>query len=341
MRQRAEVIRIAHSPLMDVSSHTLSLPAGEGVPQWLHLIPAGTFSGLDGKTFHLRDPAAVIAASMGAGKLPVDENHSTQRAPDSGAPSPARAWIVEMENRADGIWGRPEWNESGTALMTDKSYKGLSPVFTHTKDGTVVRILSAALTNNPNLTQLTALHTSGDKMDKLAICTALGIAATVPDDALLAALHTARETGTALQTAQARVTTLEGEIAELKRTTVPVSKVVELETSLNTLKADAAQAKAVAFVDAAIKLGKPITATRDEYIAMHVANPVNAEKIINGLPSLKTTGAGNTVVALNDAGDGDGLSAEDMAICTRMGTDPKKYAENLKKMKAKNEGSAV
>ena len=160
MRQRVARVMCRHGLHMDVSSHTVSLPAEAGVPSWLHLeLPAGTFSGLDGKTFHLRDPAKVIAASMTAGKLPVDENHSTQRAPETGAPSPARAWIVELENRADGIWGRPEWNDSGTALMTDKSYKGLSPVFTYAKDGTVVAILSAALTNNPNLTQLTALHT--------------------------------------------------------------------------------------------------------------------------------------------------------------------------------------
>lgn len=83
---------------MDVSSHTVSLPAEAGVPTWIHLLPAGTFSGADGKQYHLRDPASVIAASMHAGKLPVDENHSTQRAPATGAPSPARGWIVELQN---------------------------------------------------------------------------------------------------------------------------------------------------------------------------------------------------------------------------------------------------
>lgn len=315
---------------MDVSSHTVSLPAGSGAPTWIHLIPAGTFSGADGKTFHLRDPAKVIAASMTAGKLPVDENHSTQRAPESGSPSPARAWIVALENRDDGIWGRPEWNDSGTALMTDKSYKGLSPVFTHTKDGTVVAILSAALTNNPNLTQLTALHTSGDKMDKKTICTALGIADTVADDVVLTALHTAKEAGTALQTATARVTELTGELNTLRLTSVPATKVVELETKLHTLEASGKQDKAVAFVDAAIKAGKPITATRDLYIAQHVANPTIAEGLINGLPSINDPGrGGGDPPSFNTAG-AEGLSKMDLEICSKLGVTPKAYAENLK-----------
>lgn len=223
--------------------------------------------------------------------------------------------------------------------MTDHAYKGISPVFTYAKDGTVIALLSAGLTNNPNLTQLTALHTTGDNMDKKAICTALGLAETVADDAVLTALHTAAQAGTALQTAQAEVTSLKGKIAELERTSVPVTKVVELETALNTLKADAKHEKAVAFVDAAIKAGKPITAARDEYIAQHVADPATSEKQINALPSINTAAGGSPRNAMNDAGDGDALSAEDLAICTKMGTDPKKYAEFLKKTAAK--GSAA
>jgi phage I-like protein len=315
---------------MDVSSHTVSLPAGDGVPQWIHLIPAGVFSGADGKKYVLRDPQAVITASMTAGKLPVDENHSTQRAPETGSPSPARGWIVELESRADGIWGRPEWNDSGTALMTDRAYKGISPVFEHTKDGTVLRIISAALTNNPNLTQLTALHTSGDNMDKIEICTALGIAGTVDDAEVLTTLQTAAQARVALTAATAQVETLKGEIAELKRTHVPSSKVVELETSFNTLQAQLKTEKATAFVDGAIKAGKPIAAVRDLYIAQHVADPETVEKQINALPSINAGGA-TTRTSFKGAGDGDSLTDDEMAICTKTGTDPKKYAAFKKK----------
>jgi phage I-like protein len=289
---------------MDVSSHTVSFPAGQ-VPEWIHLIPAGTFSGVDGKPYVLRDAEKVIAASMTAGKLPVDENHSTQRAPAAGAPSPARGWIVELQNRADGIWGRSEWNESGTALMTDKAYKGISPVFTYDKaDGTVIAILSAALTNNPNLTQLTALHTNGNDMDKIAICTALGIAGTVDDAAVMTALQTAVAAGTELATVKA-------ELAALKLTHVPIERVTALETSLNTLQAEGKRAAAVAFVDAAIKAGKPIAAARDAYIAQHVADPAGTETLVNLLPS------------------------------TVMGTDLEEYKAFKKKQAVTTEGSAA
>ncbi len=325
---------------MDVSSHTVSLPAGAGAPEWVHLLPAGTFSGADGKQFKLTDPARVIAASMTNGKLPLDENHSTQRAPAMGAPSPARAWIVELQSREDGIWGRPEWNESGTALMTDKSYKGLSPVFTHTKDGTVIAILSAALTNNPNLTQLTALHTNGNDMDKIAICTALGLAATVDDAAVLTALQTLAQSGTALQTAQADVTRLSTEREQLKRTHVPADQVVALQTRLETLEVERKRAAAIAFVDGAIAAGKAITPVRDLYIAQHVADPATTEKLINAMVSINARGAGGKVPAMNDAGE-DALSDAETTMCTKMNIDPKAFLATKKKMAPTTEGSAA
>jgi hypothetical protein len=143
---------------MLLASHHAALD-GAGAPEWVHLVPAGTFTGSDGRgPYRLTSPAAVIAASMAAGKLPIDENHSTDIAAPAGAPSPARAWIVAMESRADGLWGRVEWNPSGQQLMADHAYSGISPVFVHDKGGVVLRVLRAALTNRPNLPQLTSLH---------------------------------------------------------------------------------------------------------------------------------------------------------------------------------------
>ena len=381
---------------MDVSSHTVLFPAGDKVPTFVHLLPAGTFSGVDGRgPYKLIDPDAVIAASMADGKLPIDEIHSTMLAATIRAPAPARRWIVAMDSRPDGIWGRVEWTETGTALMNDGAYKGLSPVFDHAKDGTVLRIRNAALTNNPNLTQLTAMHavltaaerdnlapeyfavpgkrllpirdaehvkmawnlvgethgltsverreakrrilarakalgvnTSGWSahtevhMDKLAICTALGLADTVDDDAVLAAAQTAAQSASALQTANAR-------IAELERSTVPLARVTELETSLHVLQATARNDKAVAFVDGAIKAGKPITAMRDIYITQHVADAATTEKLVNAMPSLNSMHAAGGYTP--PATDGEALNAADMAVCAKMGLDPQKFLENKKR----------
>lgn len=131
--------------------------------EWVHLVPAGTFSGSDGRgPFRLADAPAVIAASLAGGKIPFDENHSTDLAAPRGAPSPARGWIVAMQSRPDGIWGRVEWTGEGRALLGQRAYRGVSPVFESDKSGTVLRVLRAALTNVPNLPQLATMHSRGN-----------------------------------------------------------------------------------------------------------------------------------------------------------------------------------
>jgi phage I-like protein len=54
--------------------------------------------------------------------------------------------------------------------MSDKAYRGISPVFLHDKDHRVTKLLRAALTNTPNLTQLASLHArvSAEERAKLA-----------------------------------------------------------------------------------------------------------------------------------------------------------------------------
>ncbi len=77
---------------------TLHTALDAGVPEWVQLVPAGTFKGADGRgPYTLTNAAAVIAASMAGpnARLPVDENHSTDIAAPKGEPSPARGWIVE------------------------------------------------------------------------------------------------------------------------------------------------------------------------------------------------------------------------------------------------------
>ncbi|WP_435232654.1 phage protease, partial [Methylobacterium sp. sgz302542] len=52
-------------------------PAGE---TWIHLLPAGTFSGKDGRgPYRAADPAAIMQTSRqlaGRNEIPVDYNHS-------------------------------------------------------------------------------------------------------------------------------------------------------------------------------------------------------------------------------------------------------------------------
>lgn len=197
-----------------VSSHHSQFPAAVGVPEWVHLMPAGTFSGEDGRgPFTIRDAEDVIRNSMTAGRLAIDENHAIDIAGPKGQPAPARGWIVEMQARSDGIWGRVEWTGTGTVLMQDKAYRGISPVFSALKDsGRVVRVLRASLTNTPNLT-LTTLHSRSDSMDFLSrLRQALGLPADAAEDTMLTSVSAHALAGSTL----GKVTTALGLAADAK-----------------------------------------------------------------------------------------------------------------------------
>jgi len=345
------------------------------VPEWLHLIPKGTFTGDDGRgPYHLKNPAAVIAASMTAGRLPLDVNHSTDVAAPQGQPSPAQGWIVELQMRDDGIWGRVEWNDSGRQLMTERAYGGVSPVFTHDKAGTVEQLLRAALTNRPNLSQLAKLFQQETGLNLAEqLRTALGLPATADDAAIVAAAttaHTAISTHAQLRRALGLADTADGAAIVAAATTAHgavvahsqqiaaiataagvtaadgaalvtvlaaqrtnagdpakmATTIVELQTQLQTMQATTGREKATAFIDGAIKGGKPIGPLRDHYIARHIANPADVEKEIAAIASVNAGGVkpGSSVVLQSDGG-GDELTAEEMAVCEKMGQDPDEF----------------
>ncbi len=402
---------------MDVSSLNLALPPAGTAPEWVHILPAGTFSGVDGRgPYKLTDAQAVIAASLQHGAIPFDENHATESAALVGGEAPARGWIDQLQMRPDGIWAHVDWTNAGRAIMEDKSYRFVSPVFNHAEDGSVLNIKSVGLTNNPNLIEhlkamqtplsaaarakikpklfalpdkeklpiedadhvklawdmvgrtegLTeaervearrrirarakeigvdtsgwAAHTSQEgQMEKKTICTALGIPEAAEDAAVLVALQTAAGAQTSLQTANARISTLEAELTQAKAGTVAMSQYNELQARLANIELDGKKAAAMTFVENAIKEGKPIAeGVRDTYVAMHVANPAEAEALVKALPSLNAAGPGLMRVKKNDAGDdqdpAEAMSAEDKAVCSKMGLDPKKFVEMRKKMKEK------
>jgi len=149
------------------SIHAIVIPAGEP-PEWIELLPAEKFVGRDGRgPFTVSDTAAIIRASFASGfdSLPIDYDHATDLAATQGNPAPAAGWIKELQERAGAIWGRVEWTERGANAVRGKEYRFISPVFifarpadapAEAQTGTVIKIMRAALTNNPNL-ELTAV----------------------------------------------------------------------------------------------------------------------------------------------------------------------------------------
>lgn len=334
---------------------TISAPAGDA-PEWLQLIPAGTFSGVDGRGPYVNDaPAAVVALfNREARKLPIDENHSIDLMGPKGQATPARGWVTELEARADGIWGKVDWTDEGRQLVAGHSYGFLSPVFLHAaaKPFKVAKLVRAALTNDPNLTNLKSLHAKEDTAMLEQLRKALGLPETATEaevTAAVTAMHTAQTAQAALMskiatavgvvgdvTGDALVTALQTKIA------APVTATKEASTEIDTLKGQltamqnqltsyvsvTSKDKATSVIEKAIVDGKLIPALKDHYIARHMKDAAEVEKEIALLPSLHAGGLGGKLPP--KVGEGAAPDDDEMKVAALMGIDLKSYAETHK-----------
>lgn len=324
------------------------LPAGEA-PEWVHFVPAGTFRGQDGRgPYTLRDPQAVIATSLqrANGRLPIDVNHAIDLAGKQGGDSPARGWIVELEARADGVWGKVEWTQTGRQMVAGREYRGISPAILRKPDGEVIALLRASLTNDPNLTQLATLHNRSTEMDLLTqLRTALGLGADAPEATVLAAVtanHAAVETHAASLKAIATAAGLDAAtpadalVTELQTRHTAGQQgdarlretVVDLQTQLTTLQQSTARKEAERVIDAGIEAGKVmLVPMRAHFIDRHMADPVVVEKEIALMTAIK---GGRTIVPTPVPAGEVALHAEERTVCEMMGLDPKAFAESRK-----------
>ena len=334
-----------------VTLHT-ALPDSAEVPEWLHLVPAGTVRGVDGRgPYTLANAAAVIAASMASGKIAIDENHAIDVTRTTGGACPARGWIDRMEDRPDGIWGHVEWTPPGRQLMEDRAYRGISPVMQHTAAGVISRVMRAGLSNAPNLTQLTTLHTQQDtSMDIATLRTALGLPETADETAILDRVRENATTASAHSQAITAIAAAAGVTATDKDGLVTalqtqragsgdlVGKITTLQTELGTLQGERAREKATAFVDGAIKAGKPIAPLRDHYITRHTQDAASVELEIGKLASINAGGITPAQQQSQHAAEGDGmaeLTGDDMTVAKKMDLDPKAMAKHKAKMGSK------
>ena len=320
-----------------VASYHTALPdaaAGAPPPEWLHVLPRGTFRGADGRGPYTVDPDAVIAATPLP--LPLDENHSTHFAQSTGQQSPARAWLRELQAREDGVWARADWSPSGAALMAERAYRGISPVFRYNaKSGAVSAILHAALTNTPNL-QLTALHSREHDMDLLAsLRVAMGLAETVDEAGVLAAVTAQAAAVAAHATQMAAIAAKVGLKAEAGAEGIltalqsqqgkdALGEVVALQTQVNELRQARSRDLATAAIGAAIAAGKPIPASRrDDFIARHMADPAGTDAWLADMPAINAGGVSGRPP--NPAPSDGGIDAGEAQAIALTGVDPEKF----------------
>jgi hypothetical protein len=154
-----------------ISTHAMP-NARSRVPAWIDLIPAGVFSGRDGRgPYRNTNPNKVIAATLAQGLtagLPIDFDHAIDLGAPQGLPAPAAGWIRNFRIVRGVIQGFVQWTNEGAKAVASKAYRYISPVFEFDPDGNVMFILRAAVTNNPNL-NLTAISSRQGVTNRMAI----------------------------------------------------------------------------------------------------------------------------------------------------------------------------
>ena len=104
-------------------------------------------------------------------------------------------------------------------------------------------------------------------------------------------------------------------------------EVKSLNAKLTSVVTDAAKARAVTAIDAAVQAGKVVPALRDHFISRHMKDPTEVEGELKLMPSLHAGGLGRHKPVETD----DGLLDEtDAEVAALMGLDPKEFAKTAK-----------
>jgi phage I-like protein len=287
--------------------------------QWVHVMPAGDFSGRDGRgPYRLADAAGVIERSRrlaGPREIPIDYEHQTDRAPNNGQPAPAAGWINALQARADGIWARVTWTDRAAAFLARREYRYFSPTFYHTPEGAVVAIVRGALTNTPNLPQLLALASAEERpMDQFPalpetflpeLRQLLGLPETADAAAILAKV---REAMTAQQAAD-------------PAKFVPIGVLETVVAEVNRLSHGISREAASSHVEMQIRHGNLPPALRAWGVSLCTVNKVAFDAFVD-----RTKGGFNAIIesqfgtkGLRPASHASRLSDEDRAVCRNMG----------------------
>ncbi|MCA0303486.1 MAG: phage protease [Proteobacteria bacterium] len=146
--------------LSAAATQPLELQAGRA-PEWITLIPAGTFSLVDGRgPFHNFNADAVISASLarsGTVDLAGDYDHHMDAPPEAGVKGLASGWIRELKNQGGAVMARVEWTSAARQHIENREYRYVSPRFAYDAGHNVLALVRFGLTNKPAITDLPAI----------------------------------------------------------------------------------------------------------------------------------------------------------------------------------------
>lgn len=328
--------------LICVAALSLALAgAGQAAPTEFRILPAGAFSAVDGRPgktsadghWHLTAELArkvIEAVAAQRTDVLVDYEHQSLLTKDNGQPAPASAWLKKLEWRdgpADqaGLWATDvTWTARAKAAVEAGEYRYLSPVFAYDEKGRVLRLDSVALTNNPALdvldplTQRAALSRMQISDSTLFQPTALEGETMTPEQ--IAALTQERDTA---KTSLAALTT---QVATL------TTERDQAATQLAALKADADKAKAEADTAAHAAL---LTAALTDGRLTPAQKPWAEKQPLAALTEFLDSATAVADLTRRQAKQGEGgnvngLTTEELAMCTRMGVSAEDFLKAKK-----------
>ena len=262
---------------MNYAALSFELAADAAKP--VRVIPAGRFRSADGSgrpatpaegwLLDEAGAAALIArAKSRSDRKLIDYEHQSMRASEV-APAPAAGWFADLEWRnptesdPGGLYVTPEWTPRAAAMIADREYRYLSPLFSY--DATTGRgldLVSVGLVNQAGLDGLADLaalaaskHFSPQEdqpMIPKPLLAALAVAESATEAEALAALAALTTERDALKSEVAALKTAAPDPAKF----VPVEAVSKLQADLAALSADMLARDVEGIVSAALADGR-------------------------------------------------------------------------------------
>lgn len=281
---------------------------------WIQLTPRGQVTARDGRSFFF-DPEKLAAAFTAGGvKLPIDFDHETEHVETLGA-KPARAWIVGVEARPEGLFGNIEWLKDAVEALAAKAYRYISPTFFLEKDGKSARYLkSAALVTSPALGMpaLASAQTTTETRPMKALLAKLGLTENATEDEAIAKLSALTPDATKF------VPVAQYEAAN--------AALVAAQATITATEDAAKAAKCAALVDKGVADGKIAPAAKDHYMALAAAAFEDTEKAIAAMPKLVAGGEEDPAAKAAAEGGQDGaLTPAELAMCAATGVTPEAF----------------
>lgn len=343
-------------------------PVGPELTLDIQLTPAGAFRPSDGRemsvpAWHIDQAvAARVMERFNARLNPpvVDYEHQTLHKETNGQPAPAAAWMRALQWRDTGLWASVELTSRAAELIQAGEYRYVSPVFRYDENtGDVLAIEMAAFTNHPAIDGMEPLarraaatfgFSDPDKdhsMNPLlkAILAALALPETTTEDQAIAACAALRPKldtldqlattlGTAPEGAVAACSALKTRAAAVPDPAkyVPVGVVEEIKGQLAALSAENIDRKVNELVDQGLADGRLLPAQKDWATGLGKSDIASLTSYLGTAQPLAALSATQTGGRRPAGGkDENGLTADELAVCSATGIDPKDFAASKPK----------